>query len=177
MTHQGMLAPRYVPVVCVLGLVALFGPTAYVQPAFDVKAAYEKSEVMVPMRDGTRLFTIIYSPRNGSSAIPFCWHARRTASPRCTAPAPTAPVIGPSSEVRDSGLHRLTDQDVRGKFKSEGELRPPLHSPIIAGLDEAEREHRPLRHDRLAGEERPQQQRPCRAMGHLLGSAGRSPWG
>lgn len=34
--------------------------------AFDVKVHYEKREVMIPMRDGIKLFAIVYSPRNTS---------------------------------------------------------------------------------------------------------------
>jgi uncharacterized protein len=41
------------------------------QEAVDVRATYSKQEVMVPMRDGTRLFTIIYAPRDTSRRYPF----------------------------------------------------------------------------------------------------------
>ena len=30
----------------------------------DVKALYTKAEHMIPMRDGLKLFTIVYSPKN-----------------------------------------------------------------------------------------------------------------
>jgi predicted acyl esterase len=38
---------------------------------YDVKAHYDKSEVMIPMRDGIKLFTIIYSPKDKSSSHPI----------------------------------------------------------------------------------------------------------
>ena len=37
----------------------------------SVKARYEKREVMIPMRDGVKLFTIVYSPRDTSQTYPF----------------------------------------------------------------------------------------------------------
>ena len=72
--HQGSFALSPVPLACALGLLAVLGPEVHGQPAFDVKAAYEKREVMIPMRDGTRLFTIIYSPRDPSAALPYPAH-------------------------------------------------------------------------------------------------------
>ena len=32
---------------------------------------YSKQEVLVPMRDGTRLFTVIYAPRNAHRPLPI----------------------------------------------------------------------------------------------------------
>ncbi len=37
------------------------------QQDFDLRRNYDKSEYMVPMRDGVRLFTIVYTPRSTSS--------------------------------------------------------------------------------------------------------------
>ena len=129
MTHRVLLAPRYLPVVCVLGLVALFEPLVYVQPAADLKAAYEKSEVMIPMRDGARLFTIIYSPRDGSERHPILLTRTAYGIPPY-GPDAYRSVIGPSSEFATAG-YIVVYQDVRGKFKSEGEFIH--HSPIVAG--------------------------------------------
>ena len=36
---------------------------------YDVKAYYDKSEVMIPMRDGVNLFTAIYSPKDQSKGL------------------------------------------------------------------------------------------------------------
>ena len=38
---------------------------------FDVKAHYVKSEQMIPMRDGVKLFTIVYSPKDTSQKYPI----------------------------------------------------------------------------------------------------------
>ena len=40
-------------------------------PVYVLKDFYEKREVMIPMRDGVRLFTVIYSPRDTSKKYPF----------------------------------------------------------------------------------------------------------
>ena len=165
MRHRVLLAPRHLPVVCALGLVALFEPTVYVQPAFDAKAAYDKRELTIPMRDGTRLFTIVYSPKDQSRRYPIL----------LTRTAYGIPPYGPDTyrasdrpehRVRRSRLHRRLPRRPR-EVQVGGRVHPPLAHH--RGLDQAEREHRHLRHDRLAREERPQQQRPRRAMGHLLG--------
>ena len=39
------------------------------QAPYDVKTAYVKREVSIPMRDGVKLFTIIYSPSTTTDAI------------------------------------------------------------------------------------------------------------
>src|ERR1041384_1065502 len=41
------------------------------QNAFDVKANYTKAEQMIPMRDGVKLFTAIYSPKDASQKYPI----------------------------------------------------------------------------------------------------------
>ena len=71
-------------------------------------------------------------------------------------------MLGPNNEFAKEG-YIFVYQDTRGKFKSEGEFIH--HVPIVQGIAEAEREHRHLGHDRLAGEERPEQQRPRRQWG------------
>ena len=38
---------------------------------FDVRAHYTKREVMIPMRDGVQLFTILYEPMDRSQTYPF----------------------------------------------------------------------------------------------------------
>ena len=38
---------------------------------YVLKDFYEKREVMIPMRDGARLFTVLYIPRDPSKKYPF----------------------------------------------------------------------------------------------------------
>src|SRR4051812_11752212 len=41
------------------------------EPQFDVRAHYTKFEHYIPMRDGKRLFTAIYVPKDSSQKYPF----------------------------------------------------------------------------------------------------------
>jgi putative CocE/NonD family hydrolase len=88
---------------------------------------YTKREVMVPMRDGTRLFTIIYAPRDTSRAYPFL--LERT--PYSVAPYGKGEFrgdLGPSALFGKEGFI-FVYQDVRGRMMSEGtfvDLTPAL---------------------------------------------------
>ena len=39
--------------------------------SFDVKANYVKREVFIPMRDGVKLFTILYTPKDATKRYPL----------------------------------------------------------------------------------------------------------
>jgi putative CocE/NonD family hydrolase len=90
------------------------------EPAFDLKANYTKHEYMVPMRDGVKLFTIVYAPRDTSRAYPFILF-RTPYSIRPYEPDAYRAVLGPSREFDRDG-YIFVYQDVRGKFRSEGEF-------------------------------------------------------
>ena len=99
-------------------------------PAFDVRAHYTKSEHMVPMRDGVRLFTIVYTPKDLTTTYPFMLHRTPYGSPPYGADAYRA-TLGPSPAF---GAEKFifVYQDVRGKFRSEGEfvvMRPIVPAP------------------------------------------------
>ena len=90
---------------------------------------YAKQEVMVPMRDGVRLFTAIYAPKDRGS-YPFL--IQRT--PYGVAPyGPDAFMtdLGPSARFGREGFI-FVYQDVRGKMMSEGtfiDMTPALPHP------------------------------------------------
>jgi putative CocE/NonD family hydrolase len=90
------------------------------QPAFDVKAHYVKRDHMLPMRDGVKLFTIVYTPRDTSRTYPIILF-RTPYSIRPYEPDVYRPVLGPSGEFDRDG-YIFVFQDVRGKFRSEGEF-------------------------------------------------------
>ena len=99
-----------------------------------VKANYTKYEYRIPMRDGKRLFTAVYVPKDTSQSYPFL--IDRT--PYSIAPygADHYPKrLGPSPVfVRDGFI--FVDQDVRGRYMSEGtfvEVTP--HKDKKAGND------------------------------------------
>ena len=80
-------------------------------------AKYQKTEVDIPMRDGVKLHTTIYSPRDTSKKYPIM--LKRT--PYSSAPYGNqySPRIGPSATMEDEG-YIFVHQDVRGRFMSEG---------------------------------------------------------
>lgn len=92
-----------------------------------VKANYTKYEHRIPMRDGKRLFTSLYIPKDASKTYPFL--ISRT--PYSVAPYGVdkyRPSLGPSELFQKSG-YIFVYQDVRGRYMSEGtfvEMTPHL---------------------------------------------------
>ena len=93
-----------------------------------VRAHYTKYEFRIPMRDGKRLFTAVYVPKEASGG-PYPFMMDRT--PYDVAPYGEdkypAP-LGPSEEFEKSG-YIFVYQDVRGRWMSEGsfqEMRPHI---------------------------------------------------
>ena len=95
-----------------------------------VRALYTKHEYRIRMRDGTRLFTSVYEPKDTAQTYPFL--VNRT--PYSVAPyGPDAYPnnLGPSEEFQKSG-YIFVYQDVRGRYMSEGkfvEMRPEIDHP------------------------------------------------
>jgi len=94
---------------------------------FDVKEHYTKYEYRIPMRDGVRLFTAIYLPKDAAHPYPFL--INRT--PYSVAPYGVDQYraqLGPSPEFDKAG-YIFVNQDVRGRYMSEGtfvEMRPHI---------------------------------------------------
>jgi putative CocE/NonD family hydrolase len=81
---------------------------------------YIKSEHMVPMRDGVKLFTSVFVPRDTTKTYPFLM--KRTpynVSPYGEDKYPSK--LGPSELFVKAG-YIFVNQDVRGRFASEGEF-------------------------------------------------------
>ncbi|MEE3371136.1 MAG: CocE/NonD family hydrolase [Planctomycetota bacterium] len=108
-------------VCCVVG-------TAAEQPEFKIKDHYTKSQHMVPMRDGTRLFTTVYQPIEKSRPYPVMLF-RTPYSTGPYEPEQFPKRLGPSLEFAREG-YLFVYQDVRGKFRSEGTfvVMKPLRS-------------------------------------------------
>ena len=87
---------------------------------FDVRKHYKKSEVMVPMRDGVELFTIIYEPRDASTHYPILL-LRTPYSIPPYGPDNYREQLGPSRAFDEDGFI-FVFQDVRGKYRSEGDF-------------------------------------------------------
>ncbi len=101
-----------------------------------IREHYEKREVRIPMRDGVKLFTSIYTPLPSKAEGPFPILMRRTpygVDPYGEDQLPDT--MGPSRELAERG-YIFVEQDVRGCFMSEGEfvnMRP--HRPDKKGAE------------------------------------------
>ena len=111
---------------CALG----FGGPAHVfgQGLEHIKANYTKYEYRIPMRDGVRLFTSVYVPKDQSQRYPIML----SRTPYGVGPYGTDAYksdVGPSPLFGKEG-YIVAYQDVRGRYMSEGEfvnMRP--HRP------------------------------------------------
>jgi hypothetical protein len=96
------------------------------------RSNYSKSEFQIPMRDGIKLFTAVYAPRDSSQPYPIL--LQRT--PYSVAPygATNYPVaLGPSDLFAREGFI-FAYQDVRGRERSEGVFDdPPAHKLRFGG--------------------------------------------
>jgi putative CocE/NonD family hydrolase len=92
---------------------------AYPQGLEYVKAHYTKYEYRVPMRDGVRLFTAVYAPKDTSQKYPILLNR----TPYSVAPYGAdqyRAAIAPSEKLAKDGFI-VVYQDVRGRYQSEGE--------------------------------------------------------
>ena len=107
-------------------------------PDAGLRARYTKQEVEIPMRDGVKLFTIVYAPDDTSRAVPILM-TRTPYGSDPTAPTRTAARSGPSAAFEKDG-YIFVYQDVRGRFRSDGEfveMRPTQVSPGPTDVDES----------------------------------------
>jgi len=101
--------------------------TAQTGSTFDVSANYTKTEVMIPMRDGVRLFTQIYVPKSNEEEWPILMertpYGCQPYGPRLRT------TLGPSRHFA-SRKYIFVYQDIRGRNRSEGEhIYMPPHIP------------------------------------------------
>src|SRR5438876_3154423 len=85
-----------------------------------VKAHYTKYEYRIPMRDGKRLFTSVYAPKDDSQPYPILMDR----TPYSVGPYGEDAYkksVGPSEEFQKAG-YIFVYQDVRGRYMSEGEF-------------------------------------------------------
>jgi putative CocE/NonD family hydrolase len=90
------------------------------QRSDSLTSRYSKTEIRVPMRDGVRLFTAVYQPRDTSRAYALML----TRTPYSVGPYGSSAYphgLGPSPRFADEGFI-FVYQDVRGRFMSEGDF-------------------------------------------------------
>ena len=83
-----------------------------------VEKHYDKTETYITMRDGVKLFTVIYSPKDKSQEYPILMQ-RTPYSVRPYGPDKYRSNIGPNKHLMKEG-NIVVYQDVRGRWMSEG---------------------------------------------------------
>ena len=112
--------------------------STYAQEKFSVKANYDKAEYMVSMRDGVKLFTQVYTPKDQSQKYPIMLFTTPY-SIRNYGEDNFRSYLGPNGLYAPEGFI-FVYQDVRGKFKSEGEfvvMRPHIKNKKKNETDES----------------------------------------
>lgn len=117
--------------ICFLVLIAPLGASAQTPPAeaeYNIREHYTKYEYRIPMRDGKRLFTAVYVPKDQSKPYPFLMQRTPySVGPYGSDEYPRR--VGPATELARAG-YIFVNQDVRGRYMSEGtfiEMTP--HKP------------------------------------------------
>lgn len=125
--------------VCSVGACAQAQLTPQQQELADyIKNNYTKREVMIPMRDGIKLFTSIYEPKDTSQKYPIMFDR----TPYTVAPYGADKYkfsLGPDDLFAREG-YIFVYQDVRGRFMSEGQyedVRPYIPNKQGKQIDEA----------------------------------------
>jgi uncharacterized protein len=112
-------------------------PTAWVfaqAPTESRAAAFDKQEVLIPMRDGVKLHTTIFTPKVITTDLPFIF----TRTPYGIAGAASS-LNGGYAELVDDG-YIFVYQDIRGRYLSEGKfvmLRNPRDKRDPKAIDES----------------------------------------
>jgi uncharacterized protein len=106
----------------------------------DLKAEYNKQEVYIPMRDGTKLYTAIYTPKDIAKDKKYPILMQRT----CYSIAPYGEEnfkksLGPNSFL-EKEKYIFVYQDVRGRYMSEGvftNMTPQVEHKTKKDVDES----------------------------------------
>ena len=99
-------------------LAILFISVAVAQDTNYVKDDFNKTETYITMRDGTKLFTAIYAPKDTSQKYPILF-SRTPYSCQPYGEDQFRSAIGPSETMMKEG-YIVVYQDVRGRWMSEG---------------------------------------------------------
>src|SRR3989440_374112 len=126
----------------------LLAPISFAQPggqltkeqrelADYIKSHYTKSEVMIPMRDGMKLFVCIYEPKDKKLKVPIMFD-RTPYSVGPYGPDNYKTSLGPDELFAREG-YIFVYGDVRGRYMSEGEyedVRPYIPNKRPNQIDE-----------------------------------------
>jgi putative CocE/NonD family hydrolase len=97
---------------------------------------FNRQEVMIPVRDGVRLQTVIFTPKHAGQALPFLMVRTPYGVPGSEDDEPGS--SGDDPEIIADG-YIFVAQNIRGRFKSEGTFvmtRPPRDRNDPKSIDE-----------------------------------------
>jgi putative CocE/NonD family hydrolase len=103
----------------------------------DFSALFDKTEVMIPMRDGLKLHTEFYTPKNATTPLPMLMN--RTPYGIANPNKGISNMIYRYADMVPEG-YIFVFQDIRGRYGSEGKfvmLRPLHDSSEPKGVDES----------------------------------------
>jgi uncharacterized protein len=107
------------------------------QTVSDYSARFDKTEVMIPMRDGIRLHTEIYTPKDATQPLPIIFE--RTPYGISASNNGYSRMLSRYNSMMPDG-YIFAFQDIRGRYASEGKfvMLRPIHDPADPkGVDES----------------------------------------
>ena len=125
-------APLFLRALVTLVCLAVVHPLNAQQPA---NSPLTGTEVMIPMRDGVRLYTQVYKPAQAAERLPILL----IRTPYGTGQLNPARLAASLPELTADG-YIIVSQDIRGRFKSEGKfvmLRQPRDPKDAKAIDES----------------------------------------
>ena len=105
------------------------------QTTNELAQSYSKTTMMIPMRDGVRLYTEIYAPKSAAAALPFMLLRTPYGSENRFANMTNGYIKDLAEEK-----YLFVMQDIRGRYKSEGQfvmIRPPREKNDPKTIDES----------------------------------------
>jgi uncharacterized protein len=120
---------KFIVLIALLTLVPTFISAQVADPQI-----FTRMEAMIPMRDGVKLQTVIFVPKEAKEALPIIL----TRTPYGV-PQDEKPVVHPRNAALIADGYIFVVQNIRGRFKSEGAFvmqRPPRDKNVPNSIDE-----------------------------------------
>lgn len=118
---QRTAVPLFFRCLVAVSTLIFLGANVVAQDNDYVKTHYTKKDVRIPMRDGVKLYTVIYIPKDSSVTYPILMERTPySAGPYGEDKYPRR--IGPNTSLMKE-KYIFVYQDVRGRYMSEGNFR------------------------------------------------------